>query len=138
MIYGIGLPKTGTTTLKKALEILGVEAEVGDYVHFLPKWEGKLILTTRENCFKWYHSVRRWDDKNKMGAGILTQRRIMYGTPYPNKNWVNVYRHHERTCSKLPNCLVVCWENGDGWKELCEFLDVPIPDVPFPHLNKNH
>jgi hypothetical protein len=21
-----------------------------------------------------------------------------------------------------------------GWKPLCDFLEVPIPDVPFPHV----
>lgn len=138
MIYGIGLPKTGTTTLKKALEILGVEAEVGDYVHFLPKWEGKLILTTREDSWIWFESVLGWDHTRMMGAGIRSQRLKMYGSSEPKEYWKDIYRHHINVCSKLPNCLVVCWENGDGWKELCEFLDVPIPDVPFPHLNKNH
>jgi hypothetical protein len=24
---------------------------------------------------------------------------------------------------------------GDGWEPLCEFLEVPTPDTPFPHLN---
>lgn len=24
----------------------------------------------------------------------------------------------------------------DGWEPLCRFLDVPIPDVPFPHVNE--
>jgi len=138
MIYGIGLPKTGTTTLKKALEILGVEAEVGDYVHFLPKWDGKLILTTRFNTYTWINSVMGWDRSHEFSEGIITQRLKMYGSSRPEQYWMYIYNHHLRTCSKLPNCLVVCWENGDGWKELCEFLNVPIPDVPFPHLNKNH
>jgi hypothetical protein len=22
---------------------------------------------------------------------------------------------------------------ADGWKPLCEFLDAPVPDEPFPH-----
>jgi Sulfotransferase domain len=22
-----------------------------------------------------------------------------------------------------------------GWKPLCEFLQVPVPDEPYPHLN---
>jgi len=34
------------------------------------------------------------------------------------------------------NFLVVNWEKGDGWKELCEFLEKPIPNIPFLHLNK--
>ena len=29
--------------------------------------------------------------------------------------------------------LEVSWWNGDGWKELCSFLNKPIPDIPFPH-----
>ena len=24
---------------------------------------------------------------------------------------------------------------SQGWKPLCAFLDVPVPDVPFPHVN---
>ena len=31
--------------------------------------------------------------------------------------------------------LVVCWENGDGWSELGNFIDRPIPNRPFPHYN---
>lgn len=23
----------------------------------------------------------------------------------------------------------------DGWKPLCDFLNMPVPDIPFPHLN---
>lgn len=32
--------------------------------------------------------------------------------------------------------LVVDWERGDGWRELCAFLEVAVPDEPFPHLNR--
>ena len=31
--------------------------------------------------------------------------------------------------------LVVCWETGHGWSELCSFLGRPLPDAPFPHEN---
>ena len=24
----------------------------------------------------------------------------------------------------------------DGWHTLCKFLDEPVPDVPFPHVNE--
>jgi len=27
-------------------------------------------------------------------------------------------------------------DNGDGWDKLCLFLNVPVPDIPFPHSNK--
>ena len=32
--------------------------------------------------------------------------------------------------------LVVCWESGDGWARLCEFLGVSVPDAPFPHEHR--
>jgi sulfotransferase family protein len=24
---------------------------------------------------------------------------------------------------------------SDGWEPLCGFLDSPVPEIPFPHLN---
>jgi hypothetical protein len=32
--------------------------------------------------------------------------------------------------------LLVISNHKDGWEKLCEFLEVPVPDVPFPHVNK--
>ena len=32
--------------------------------------------------------------------------------------------------------LTMCFEKGDGWKKLCEFINKPIPKKPFPHVNK--
>ncbi|MBW4573892.1 MAG: hypothetical protein KME08_01255 [Aphanothece sp. CMT-3BRIN-NPC111] len=34
----------------------------------------------------------------------------------------------------LPERLLV-YQVKEGWKPLCRFLDVPVPDQPFPHLN---
>ena len=31
--------------------------------------------------------------------------------------------------------LVVCWEAGHGWQELCRFLQRAPPDQPVPHEN---
>ena len=27
------------------------------------------------------------------------------------------------------------WSAGDGWEPLADFLEVRVPDTPFPHLN---
>jgi hypothetical protein len=40
--------------------------------------------------------------------------------------------HVRRTCP--PERLLV-FDVADGWEPLCEFLDVPVPRRPFPHLN---
>lgn len=33
-----------------------------------------------------------------------------------------------------PGRLLV-WNTGDGWEPICAALDLPVPDVPFPHSN---
>ncbi|HEX5190991.1 MAG TPA: sulfotransferase, partial [Streptosporangiaceae bacterium] len=27
------------------------------------------------------------------------------------------------------------WKPADGWEPLCEFLEVPVPQAPIPHVN---
>ena len=27
------------------------------------------------------------------------------------------------------------WDVKEGWEPLCRFLDVPVPETPFPCLN---
>ena len=27
------------------------------------------------------------------------------------------------------------WSVTEGWEPLCEFLEVPVPDMPFPRVN---
>jgi hypothetical protein len=46
--------------------------------------------------------------------------------------------HNERVVRRIPpeRLLVMDITAGDGWDKLCPFLDVPVPSVPFPHLNK--
>jgi hypothetical protein len=47
------------------------------------------------------------------------------------------YREHFETVRKMvrPGKLLE-YRLGDGWKPICEFLDCPVPDEPFPHLNE--
>jgi hypothetical protein len=30
---------------------------------------------------------------------------------------------------------VLVWSPADGWEPICELLEVPVPDEPFPHVN---
>jgi len=32
----------------------------------------------------------------------------------------------------------ICDGNGDGWEKLCNFLEMPIPNVDFPNLKSNN
>jgi hypothetical protein len=43
--------------------------------------------------------------------------------------------HNEEVKRVVPPGRLLVWEVTDGWEPLCEFLDVPVPDQPLPHVN---
>jgi hypothetical protein len=44
-------------------------------------------------------------------------------------------RYHEEVQRTVPADRLLVWSVSDGWEPLCEFLDLPVPEMPFPHLN---
>jgi hypothetical protein len=44
-------------------------------------------------------------------------------------------RYHRQVQRDIPAERLLVWSVGEGWEPLCEFLEVPVPDTPFPHLN---
>ena len=44
-------------------------------------------------------------------------------------------RHIEHVRSTCPPDRLLVFDVAEGWEPLCSFLDVPIPDRPFPRLN---
>lgn len=44
-------------------------------------------------------------------------------------------RFNREVQETIPAERLLVWSVGDGWEPLCEFLEVPVPDTPFPHLN---
>jgi hypothetical protein len=43
--------------------------------------------------------------------------------------------HNEEVKRIVPPEKLLVYQVKEGWGPLCEFLGVPVPDVPFPHLN---
>lgn len=43
---------------------------------------------------------------------------------------------NEAVKRNVPPAQLLVFEVKQGWEPLCEFLNVPIPDRPFPHSNK--
>ena len=168
IIYNIGLPRTGTTTLKKALKILGFTmrsvyeintindgAWVGDFMNLpIDKYRdlykkhpyAYFIMTMRSTPDIWYESVCKRSEVPyvKNNKGIAKQRKHMYGheTPFGHmRDYIECYKNHNYNATMYlkdrTKFKTFCWEDGDGWEELCWFLGVPVPDVEFPHLNKS-
>jgi hypothetical protein len=50
---------------------------------------------------------------------------------------VNFYNQWlEEVKQTVPKDRLLIFNVKQGWKPLCEFLDVPIPENPFPHKNE--
>jgi hypothetical protein len=44
-------------------------------------------------------------------------------------------RRTEDVRQALPAHRLLCFDVAEGWGPLCAFLEVPVPDEPFPHHN---
>lgn len=43
--------------------------------------------------------------------------------------------HNQAVQSYVPHEQLLVFNVKKGWKPLCEFLDVPVPEEPFPNLS---
>ena len=44
-------------------------------------------------------------------------------------------QHNQAVIDAIPADRLLVYQPGDGWDPICCFLDVPVPDEEFPHLN---
>jgi hypothetical protein len=67
-----------------------------------------------------------WDD----GVGVLA------GDTYSDAGLAAVMdRWNETVTQTVPAERLLVWNPSEGWEPLCEFLEVPVPAEPLPHLN---
>lgn len=206
-IFGIGLSKTGTTSLHYALEILGFKAihfpdnlvknsslktilrwrmnnlwfrisgskEKPLYHDILINTNNKLILNkkysdnydaltdtpvtffykeldelypgskfiyTVRDIDNWLNSCKRHFTKLKY-TGIMPQlQQELYNTYlFDEEKFKKTYNNHHNDVlnyfkGREKDILIIDITKNKGWNELCGFLDMPVPDKPFPHANK--
>jgi hypothetical protein len=44
-------------------------------------------------------------------------------------------RWNQDVIDTVPAERLLVWNPKDGWEPLCEFLEVPVPESPLPHVN---
>jgi len=164
-IVGVGRAKTGTTTLGKCFNILGYKT-LGENDALV--WEDykknkfdRIMKSVDENeaffDIPWKLMYQEIDKKYPNSKFIMTKRKDLLEhaisswfnstSRMPNEEYI-VFRMKEIVDQEREimeyfkgrenDFCVLCFEDGDGWKELCEFLDVPIIDKPFPWEYKNN
>lgn len=97
----------------------------------------KFIFVEREED-KWLKSAtRHFNDLH------IPMHEWLYGTGMLAGNeqqYLKRYRRHNADVKKYfqhrDDFLVFSLDRGDGWPELCRFLNRPMPRAPFPHENK--
>ncbi len=101
--------------------------------------ESKFILTIRP-AESWISSVIRY-----FGNEYTPMRKWIYGVGSPignEKIYIERFNKHndevrEYFRGRGEAFLEMDLFQGDGWAELCDFLGHPVPDEPFPHLNRS-
>mmetsp|Transcript_29946 Transcript_29946/g.49420 ORF Transcript_29946/g.49420 Transcript_29946/m.49420 type:complete len:285 (-) Transcript_29946:137-991(-) len=84
----------------------------------------------------------------------LKEMRCMMGTTHLGlkpcellKNWdqhddgwieEQYERHNQHVVDTIPEDQLLVFDVKEGWVPLCEFLDKPVPDQPFPHVKVNN
>lgn len=44
-------------------------------------------------------------------------------------------RYNDQVRATVPAERLLVWQPADGWEPLCDFLGVPVPPAPIPHVN---
>lgn len=102
---------------------------------------GAFILTVRSDPERWLRSLTRHSMRTHPKRHC---RKLAYGFDYPHgqeQHHLGIYEKHNDDAraffrDRRQDFLEVCWEKGDGWKEICAFLGKDIPELPFPHVNR--
>ena len=191
-VIGAGLPRTGTSSLNRALQHLlggkGYHMTVIPNHPFNPgnEWDNALadkmldwdkvfdgfssavdwpasmfwrelsaaypdapiILSTRDSAETWVASLEAtilpvarealvpdWSE----GRGLLNLFERFTGTTQWDDHALLKAKYEEYNASVrkiAPKNRLVDWRATDGWLPLCEALNLPVPDMPFPHINK--
>jgi Sulfotransferase domain len=43
--------------------------------------------------------------------------------------------YNQEVQRNVPPDRLLVWSAAEGWEPLCRFLEVPVPEAPFPHVN---
>ena len=186
-IVGAGLGRTGTASVKVALEQLGIGRcyHMGEVIANLewmdlwiraadgaPDWEqtldgfsatadypacsfwreladyypsAKVLLSVRD-ADRWFESTQEtifspsileWAKETPMKEFMEKTVWQEFDGRIHDRDFMVPYfeRRVQKIREAIPADRLLVYEVKQGWGPLCEFLDLPLPDAPFPRVN---
>lgn len=125
-------------------------------ISFLPQILGHfpeaLVILTLRDPESWYESAaatifpaleataQHPDPAKKVSSSM--KRRLILERVFENNYWdkskaINIYENHMRAVTKMvPAERLLQFRVTEGWIPICEFLEVPVPNEPFPKKNE--
>lgn len=184
-VVGTGFGRTGTDSMRKALNILGVGPthhmlELGNDKPLRQSWlelvngnspdwdvlfngygacvdwpsafywrsiiaaypQAKVLLTMRsaESWWKSYEAtilrhIQREDDPPGF-AQLLIAEQVFEGRPGDRQHAIATYnRNVEEVLTTVEPERLLVHHLGDGWEPLCQWLNLPVPEIDYPAGN---
>lgn len=78
-----------------------------------PDWQGGRDF---QDMLERFTGTTHWDDPSTMMAAYD--------------------RHNEEVRKTVPSERLLEWHASEGWEPICQALDLPVPDKPFPWVNQ--
>ena len=108
--------------------------------HLDERFPGSRFVLTVRDPEAWWRSVQHWTSVVRPNVATTYRAHLRIDrldrepaiAAYLEYN-DQVRRHF---AGREQDLLVVDFSAGAGWPELCEFFGVPVPDLPFPHRNR--
>lgn len=164
-VYGIGLSRTGTTTLNNVLNAWGwntvhypTERQLWDpsshgatdipaalnFRELDLKFPGSKFVYTVRDKEEWLDSIVPYFERKRkwqQSASQVDIRKKIYGSAFPSRNQANKAwnRHHADVLSWFGSSnrlLVIDIIAGESPQKLAKFLRVKTDVTEFPHLNE--
>jgi Sulfotransferase domain len=78
----------------------------------------------------------KWRAFTELMKDMWKRSGLLNGAETTDEWMINaIERFQDEVQETVPSDRLLVWSVGEGWEPLCEFLEVPVPDTPFPHLN---
>lgn len=107
-----------------------------------------VLLSVRDSAETWWQSANEsflpvarmalapgWS----AGCGLVTLLERFTGTlewDDPATLMAAYERHNAQVRAEVPRSRLVEWRASQGWRPICDALGMPVPDMPFPWVNR--